>query len=133
MPCQHEPMTEADVDLSGMVVEVRQRMAAAPGRVWDLLADLPAVAQHSREVVELHWKSPGPPYVGATFQATNQLGDARWTVTGHITCCDRPDLLTWTVSEPTHPSLTCSTMVGSPPRMLREAMQASLLAVAQAV
>jgi uncharacterized protein YndB with AHSA1/START domain len=91
------------VDLSEMVVEVTQWFPAPIAAVWALLSDVERMAGLGPEHVEAHWLDPGP-MVGSRFTGKNCRDGFEWEVPCHITECDPPLRLTWTVLEPENPS-----------------------------
>jgi uncharacterized protein YndB with AHSA1/START domain len=91
------------VDLSEMVVEVTRWFPAPIAEVWALLSDVERVAGLGPEHVEARWLDPGP-RVGSRFTGKNCRGGFEWEVPCHITECDPPSRLTWTVLEPENPS-----------------------------
>jgi uncharacterized protein YndB with AHSA1/START domain len=91
------------VDLSEMIVEVTQAFPAPIAEVWALLSDVERMAGLGPEHVEAHWVDPGP-VVGARFTGRNSRDGFEWEVPCHVTECDPPRRLTWTVLEPDHPS-----------------------------
>jgi len=93
----------AAVDLSEMIVEVRQSFPAPIAEVWALLSDVERMAGFGPEHVEAHWLDPGPK-VGARFTGKNCRDGFEWEVPCHITECDPPLRLTWSVLEPENPS-----------------------------
>lgn len=94
--------------LASMVATAEARIAAPPEVVWDLLTDVPRMAEHSPEVAVAEWLDGAPgPAIGARFAGTNRRGsDFEWTVPCTVVESDRPRCFAWTVLEPENPSST---------------------------
>jgi uncharacterized protein YndB with AHSA1/START domain len=90
-------------DVDEMVVEVTQRFAAPPVRVWDLLSDVERMAGLGPEHVEAHWEDPGPA-LGARFSGRNVREGRDWAVGCRVVACDRPSRFGWIVGNPAEPS-----------------------------
>ena len=70
-------------------VEVRRRIAAAPGVLYDLVSDVTRMGEWSPETASCRWvgdvTSAG---VGARFRGTNRRGPLLWTTTCTVTAAD---------------------------------------------
>jgi uncharacterized protein YndB with AHSA1/START domain len=82
-----------------MRVDAEIAVAAGPGVVWDLLADITNIPAWSPECFRTAWLDDRPSVrPGARFSGQNRLPDGRgWTVTCVITQADRPRALAWVV------------------------------------
>ncbi len=70
---------------SSASIEVR----AAPGVVWDLVADITRMGEWSPECVRAHWEDGATgPAVGAHFRGYNKAGSFEWDVPGVVTQCE---------------------------------------------
>jgi len=72
-------------------IDVAVEIAADPGRVFSLIADLPRMGQWSPECDAVTWaKGATGPTVGARFTGTNHHGSKSWSTAGRVTECREP-------------------------------------------
>jgi hypothetical protein len=65
--------------------EARQRIAAPPGALYDLVADVTRMGEWSPECIRCEWLDGATgPAVGARFKGTNKRGLIRWSTTPRI-------------------------------------------------
>ncbi|MCD2188629.1 SRPBCC family protein [Actinomycetospora soli] len=79
-------------------------IAAAPERVWPLVAELERMPARSTELVSLSWRSDGPA-AGARFVGHNahpSLGT--WSVEGTVVECEAPTRFAWEMDGEDAPS-----------------------------
>ncbi len=70
--------------------EARIRISAAPGKVWNMVADVTRMGEWSPETVSCEWIDPATgPAVGARFKGHNKRGRGRWTRPCEVTACVR--------------------------------------------
>ncbi len=70
-------------------VSVSREIAAAPDRVWAMLADVTRMSEWSPETIETRWlRGVDAPAVGAKFQGTNENGSKRWKSVATITALE---------------------------------------------
>jgi len=66
-------------------VSVSTEIAAPPGEVWDLVADLTRMHEWSPENDTVVWRKGSTGATpGATFKGTNRLGARRWSTKGRV-------------------------------------------------
>lgn len=87
------------IQVHGARVDLERVVDVAPGRLWDLLADVTRIGEWSPECVEAHWREPvRGPVAGAWFAATNRFAHGG---VGHVTCvvieATRPRAFGWVV------------------------------------
>ncbi|HUK69337.1 MAG TPA: SRPBCC family protein [Streptosporangiaceae bacterium] len=88
----------AELDVTGVRIAVEVTVAAEPGLVWDLLADVGRVGEWSPECDRASWLGlGGAPRAGARFSGHNRLGAWEWTVTCVVTEAERPRVFAWVV------------------------------------
>lgn len=81
-----------------MAVEVSQRIAAPPERVFALVADLSRMPEWSPEAAAVEWlDGASGPAVGARFRGTNRNGFRRWSTTCTVVAFDPPREISWRV------------------------------------
>jgi uncharacterized protein YndB with AHSA1/START domain len=76
--------------------EVSAHVAAAPERLFALVADLPRMSEWSPENIANEWiggASGAAP--GARFRGANRSGFRRWSTTCTVVVADPPRLLSW--------------------------------------
>lgn len=78
-----------------MVLEERVHIAAAPARVWQLVADPERMTAFSPELHHIEWIGEGAVRVGATFRAFNRVGPVRWRTRNVIEVADPGRLFAW--------------------------------------
>jgi hypothetical protein len=86
-------------EVTGLTVAVEEKVAVAPVRVWDLVADVTQIGKWSRECIRAAWlgavRRPQP---GAVFVGHNRLPDGfEYEVTCVVTEADRPRSYAWVV------------------------------------
>lgn len=82
-----------------MTVEVSVRIAAPPGLVYSLVADLSRMHEWSPETTEVRWLDGATgPVVGARFRGSNRNGRRAWSTTCTIVALDPPREIAWRVS-----------------------------------
>jgi uncharacterized protein YndB with AHSA1/START domain len=95
-------------DVTGLRIDADMTVAAAPGVVWDLLADITNTGRWSPECIRTAWlddRRQARP--GARFSGLNRVpGGFEWTVTCVITNADRPRTLAWVVLDDEDPDQT---------------------------
>jgi uncharacterized protein YndB with AHSA1/START domain len=80
-------------------VEVAQRIAATPARVWDLIHDPTGMSGLTAECVEMEWVgSSSEPGVGARFRGRNHSGWRRWSTICTIVRYEPCSEIAWDVS-----------------------------------
>lgn len=80
-------------------VEVRRKVAAAPGVVYDLVSDVPRMGEWSPETASCRWVGDvAAAEVGARFRGTNRRGPLIWTTTCTVTAADPGRQFAFTVS-----------------------------------
>jgi uncharacterized protein YndB with AHSA1/START domain len=88
--------------------EVSTWIAAPPGRVWTLVADIELMPRLSVELQSVEWlDGRSGPALGARFVGRSRhdaLGE--WATTSHIVEYDPPRVLAWAVEDPQHPTAT---------------------------
>ncbi|HEY1625685.1 MAG TPA: SRPBCC family protein [Streptosporangiaceae bacterium] len=86
-------------DVTGMRVGAEIVVTAAPGVVWDLLADITNVGNWSPECIHTGWlDGEHDARPGVRFSGRNRAqGGFEWTVTCVITEASRPWTLAWVV------------------------------------
>ncbi|MFJ9037563.1 SRPBCC family protein [Streptomyces sp. NPDC102406] len=87
-------------------VEVRRRIEAPPGRVWELVSDIGLMPRLSAELQSVRWLGEATgPAVGARFVGRSRH-DAfgSWETTSHVIECTAPRVFAWAVSDVAHPS-----------------------------
>src|SRR6516165_952778 len=73
-------------------------IAAAPARVYDLIADITRMGEWSPECYRCEWVGEvHDPEVGARFQGHNRMGRIRWTTTCEIVSAHRGREFVFTV------------------------------------
>ena len=73
-------------------------MAAPPGVVYDLLADIIRMPEWSPEVTSCAWLGGATqPEPGARFRGWSRKGRRRWSTLSTVTEADRPDRFEWHV------------------------------------
>ena len=81
-----------------MTVEVSVRVAAAPERVWALVADLSRMPEWSPEAAAVEWLDGATgPAPGARFRGSNRNGLRRWSTTCTVVVADAPRQIAWRV------------------------------------
>ncbi|MEU6739962.1 SRPBCC family protein [Streptosporangium sandarakinum] len=99
-----------DHDVTGSRVEIETTVGLPPERLWDLITDVPRIADWSPECEHLAWldADDAAPRVGARFEGRNRRQDRVWTVTSVVTEADRPRSFAWVVldraGDPERPS-----------------------------
>ncbi len=90
-------MRQADV--TGLRIDAEIVVAAPPGVVWDLLANITNMGNWSPECIHTGWlDGHHDARPGARFSGRNRApGGFEWTVTCVITEADRPQTLEWVV------------------------------------
>lgn len=78
-----------------MVLEERIQIAAAPARVWQLIADPERMSGFSPELRRIQWIGDPAPRVGGTFRAFNGAGPVRWRTRNVIEVVDPERTFTW--------------------------------------
>jgi hypothetical protein len=80
-------------------VEVSQRIAARPQRVWSLIGDPTTMGGITEECTAMEW-APGStgPAVGARFRGHNRHGRRRWTTTCTIVRYQPGSEVSWDVT-----------------------------------
>ncbi|MBM7439989.1 SRPBCC family protein [Streptomyces sp. HB132] len=75
------------------------RISASPERVWEVLADVEAMAGWSPELMEVEWQDGATsPAVGARYIGHNEHPmNGRWRTVAHFTESDPARTLTWCV------------------------------------
>jgi uncharacterized protein YndB with AHSA1/START domain len=86
-------------DVTGMRIDAEIVVAAPPGVVWDLLANVTNTGNWSPECIHTAWLDEhNEARPGARFSGRNRVpGGLEWTVTCVITEADRPRTLEWVV------------------------------------
>lgn len=76
-------------------------IAAPPGAVWDLVADVTRMGEWSPECTSCRWlgRRPREPRVGATFVGFNRRGWARWATTNVVERSERGRVFAFRVRE----------------------------------
>ncbi|MEV0008706.1 SRPBCC family protein [Streptomyces sp. NPDC047973] len=77
----------------------RIRIAAGPERVWEILADVEAMARWSPELVRVEWQDgAGAPATGARYIGHNEHPvNGEWRTVAHFTECEPGRILAWCV------------------------------------
>ncbi|MEV0697285.1 SRPBCC family protein [Saccharopolyspora sp. NPDC050389] len=92
----------------GPTVEVRTRIDAPPGRVWELVSDIELMPRLSSELQSVEWADGATgPALGARFvghNAHDALGE--WSTTSHIVEFEPARVFAWAVTDPDTPSAT---------------------------
>ena len=71
-------------------------MAAPPGEVWSVVADVTRVGEWSGECRGCVWlDGADAPVEGARFRGTNRRGGFRWARLNEVVRADRPHELVW--------------------------------------
>jgi hypothetical protein len=93
-------------DLPTVTVEVV--VAAAPSRVWPLVADINMPAKFSSEFIGAEWiEGESLPAVGACFRGRNaHPATGEWQTTSTVVACDTERAFAWQVQGPSGPSAT---------------------------
>lgn len=94
--------------LAGMVVEVREPIAAPREHVFALLTDVERMAGLGPEHVEARWDDGHGPALGATFTGANERDGRRWEVPCRVIALDPPAVFGWVVGDPKQPTSTWS-------------------------
>ena len=76
-----------------MIAHVDVQIPFPIGTVWDLLTDLPRMANLSPEVESARWLTDESCVQGARFLARNRRGPLQWQVTGEVTAARPPVLV----------------------------------------
>lgn len=75
---------------SSRAVQVERTVAAAPERVWDLVAEVTEMGRWSPEATNAVWVGGAHgPALGARFKGTNQMGSKSWKSDCVVTACER--------------------------------------------
>lgn len=78
---------------------VSRDIAAPPGKVWDLVSDLPRMGEWSPENEGGKWmKGASRPVRGAVFRGHNKNGLRRWSTTVTVTECEPGKVFEFAVS-----------------------------------
>lgn len=81
------------------VISRSTSVAAPPERVWELVADLPAMGEYSPENVGGEWAGGATgPAVGAVFRGRNRSGRRRWSTRCTVTVCEPGRAFAFTVA-----------------------------------
>ena len=73
----------------GNTGEARARIAAPPGSVWALVADVTRMGEWSPETTSCVWLDGATgPTVGARFRGYNKRGWSKWSTTCEVTACE---------------------------------------------
>jgi len=98
-------------DVTGLVADAEEVVAAPPELVWDLVADVTQVGRWSPECIGAAWLTePGQPRPGARFTGRNRFPNGfEYDVTCMVTEADRPRTFAWVVldddiDDPARPS-----------------------------
>ncbi|MGH3863946.1 SRPBCC family protein [Actinokineospora sp.] len=83
--------------ITEMKIAVEFPVQAKASEVWEVLSDIPRMASWSPECVQAGWLGDAPVGPGSEFEATNQMGDWTWNVTGKIVAVAKPNMVTWVV------------------------------------
>lgn len=77
--------------------EVRERIEAPSGRIWDLLADVTRMGEWSPECYRVRWLdgATSPAQVGARFKGSNKTGPLRWSMTCEVKAAERGREISW--------------------------------------
>lgn len=82
-----------------MTVEVSVRIAAPPGLVYSLVADLARMHEWSPETTGVEWLDGATgPVVGARFRGANRNGRRSWSTVCTIVALEPPREIAWQVS-----------------------------------
>ncbi len=75
-----------------------ERINAAPGTVYELIADLPQQGRFTRECERVDWLDGADrPAVGARFRGHNRKGRARWSTIGQVTAVEPGRVLAYRI------------------------------------
>lgn len=98
-------MSEQDIDLSGMIVEVEMSIDARIEAVWDLVTAIDKTAEWSPEATASEWVGGATgPAKGAVFRGSNRRNNTEWTLDCYVRVADRPHSFEWAVIDPERPS-----------------------------
>ncbi|MFD4631034.1 SRPBCC family protein [Streptomyces sp. NPDC058284] len=90
----------------GPTVEVRERIAASPERVWELVSDIGLMPALSGELRSVAWLDGATgPALGARFTGRSRhesLGE--WETTSYVVACEAPRVFAWAVGDAERPS-----------------------------
>lgn len=74
---------------SSPVITRSTEVAAAPGRVWELVSDLPAMGEYSPENRGGSWAAGATgPALGAVFRGRNRSGRRSWSTRSEVVRCE---------------------------------------------
>ncbi|NNG99118.1 SRPBCC family protein [Gordonia araii] len=73
-------------------------VAASADEVYELITDLPTLAQLGEEIAEMRWIKGDSARVGNTFRGRNRNGWHRWSTTCTITDAVPGQVIAWDVS-----------------------------------
>lgn len=96
-------------------VSVETTIKADPERVYELLADLDAMASFGTEFQSGRWSSGRPGTVGSTFVGRQRLGDSEWETTSTVLTADPGKEFAWVVGDPDEPTATWTASLRSVP------------------
>ena len=85
----------------GTAIEVREHVAAPPGAVYAMVADVTRMGEWSPECVHAEWVDGATgPAVGARFKGSNRKGLARWSTTPRVVAADPGREFAFVVTDP---------------------------------
>ena len=71
-----------------LAVTVSRTVMASPESLYDLVADVTRVGEHSPETVSARWLDDRGPVVGARFRGHNRIGFLRWSTVATVSAAE---------------------------------------------